>query len=89
MSRKASEPSTLRKSRVRPTRKVSGTMLMFCAHCSIVPRRPRRPLRLAWGPLLELFVSDEDRERWQQIHDVLAAELPFEVRGYSTHFSAL
>src|SRR5579859_2023664 len=40
-----------------------------------------------WGPLLELFVSDADRERWgQQIHDVLAAELPFEVRGYSTHF---
>jgi hypothetical protein len=40
-----------------------------------------------WGPLLELFVSDADRERWgQQIHEVLAAELPFEVRGYSTHF---
>ncbi len=40
-----------------------------------------------WGPLLELFVSDEDRDRWgQQIHDALAAELPFEVRGYSTHF---
>ncbi|MDQ6673071.1 MAG: DUF4037 domain-containing protein, partial [Chloroflexota bacterium] len=40
-----------------------------------------------WGPLLELFVSDADRDRWgQQIHDVLAAELPFEVRGYSTHF---
>src|SRR5258708_10041325 len=40
-----------------------------------------------WGPLLELFVSDADRERWgQQIHDVLAAELPFEVRGSSTHF---
>jgi hypothetical protein len=40
-----------------------------------------------WGPLLELFVSAEERERWgQQIHDVLAAELPFEVRGYSTHF---
>jgi hypothetical protein len=34
-----------------------------------------------------LFVSDADREHWeQQIHDVLAAELPFEVRGYSTHF---
>src|SRR5579859_604239 len=40
-----------------------------------------------WGPLLELFVSDADRERWgQQIHDVLAAELPFDVRGHSTHF---
>ncbi len=40
-----------------------------------------------WGPLLEVFVSDEDRERYrQQIHDVLAAELPFQVRGYSTHF---
>ncbi|MGI9145214.1 MAG: DUF4037 domain-containing protein [Chloroflexota bacterium] len=40
-----------------------------------------------WGPLLELFVSNDDRERSeQQIHDVLAAELPFEVRGYSTHF---
>ena len=40
-----------------------------------------------WGPLLELFVSHEDWERWrQQIHDVLAAELPFEVRGYSTNF---
>jgi hypothetical protein len=40
-----------------------------------------------WGPMLELFVSDQDRDRWgQQIHDVVAAELPFEVRGYSTHF---
>src|SRR5260221_1977250 len=41
-----------------------------------------------WGPLLELFVSDADRAaRGQQIHDVLAGELPFEVRGYSTHFT--
>src|SRR5579859_1125648 len=40
-----------------------------------------------WGPLLELFVSDADRARWgQQMHDLLAAELPFEVRGYATHF---
>src|SRR6266849_4218151 len=40
-----------------------------------------------WGPLLELFVSDADGERFgQQIHDVLAAQLPFEVRGYPTHF---
>jgi hypothetical protein len=40
-----------------------------------------------WGPLLELYVSDADCERLaQQIHDVLAAELPLEVRGYSTHF---
>jgi hypothetical protein len=40
-----------------------------------------------WGPLLELFVSGAERDRLgQQIHEVLAAELPFEVRGYSTHF---
>src|ERR1700704_5840474 len=40
-----------------------------------------------WGPLLELFVTHEGSERWrQQIHHVLAAELPFEVRGYSTNF---
>lgn len=40
-----------------------------------------------WGPLLELFVSDADRAHYgQQIHDVLASELPFEVRGYSSHF---
>jgi len=40
-----------------------------------------------WGPLLELFVSEADRQRWgPRIHAALAAELPFEVRGYSTHF---
>ena len=40
-----------------------------------------------WGPMLELFVSEQDREHWGlQIHDALAAELPFQVRGYSTHF---
>jgi hypothetical protein len=40
-----------------------------------------------WGPMLELFVSDEARERYsQQVHDVLADELPLEVLGYSTHF---
>lgn len=40
-----------------------------------------------WGPMLELFVSDEDREPYrEQIHDVLADELPFEVLGYPTHF---
>jgi hypothetical protein len=40
-----------------------------------------------WGPLLELFVSDDDSQRdGKRIHDVLADELPFEIRGYPTHF---
>jgi len=40
-----------------------------------------------WGPLLELFVSDEDSERYRdRIYDVLANELPFEIRGYPTNF---
>ena len=40
-----------------------------------------------WGPLLNLFLSEDDRTRWgKQIEQVLGDELPFEVRGYSTHF---
>jgi hypothetical protein len=40
-----------------------------------------------WGPLLEVFVTEDDRERYgERIYDVLAAELPFEILGYSTHF---
>jgi Domain of unknown function (DUF4037) len=40
-----------------------------------------------WGPLLELFVSEEDRHQYaEQIHVALANELPFEVLGYPTHF---
>src|SRR5579859_1186937 len=40
-----------------------------------------------WGPMLELFLSDEDHARFsQQIHDALAAELPFEINGRPTHF---
>ena len=40
-----------------------------------------------WGPLLDLFVSEEDHARWgQQIHQVLGDTLPFELQGFSTHF---
>ena len=40
-----------------------------------------------WGPLLELFVSDEDVDHYAEpIYTVLANELPFEVLGYPTHF---
>ncbi len=38
-----------------------------------------------WGPLLNLFLSENDNARWSdQIRQVLAAELPFEVGGFST-----
>lgn len=40
-----------------------------------------------WGPLLNLFLSEDDRAGWgKQIEQVLGDELPFEARGYSTHF---
>jgi Domain of unknown function (DUF4037) len=40
-----------------------------------------------WGPMLELFLTQDDHARLsQQIHDVLAVELPFEINGYPTHF---
>jgi len=40
-----------------------------------------------WGPLLELFLSEHDRDRLgHQIHEALSDELPFEINGYSTHF---
>ena len=40
-----------------------------------------------WGPRLELFITDEDLQRYaDRIHVVLADELPFEVLGYPTHF---
>jgi Domain of unknown function (DUF4037) len=40
-----------------------------------------------WGPMLEVFLTDEDHARFtQQIHNALAAELPFEINGHPTHF---
>jgi len=40
-----------------------------------------------WGPLLNLFLLDEDAARWaDDIRRVLADELPLEVRGFPTHF---
>jgi hypothetical protein len=40
-----------------------------------------------WGPLLNLFLSEDDLVRWgPSIDGTLAAELPFEIRGFSTHF---
>jgi hypothetical protein len=40
-----------------------------------------------WGPLLNVFLAEEDLETFRQpISEVLGEELPFEVRGYSTHF---
>jgi hypothetical protein len=44
----------------------------------------RRSTDHFWGPLLNVFLSDEDLDRWgEPIRQVLAAELPFEVRGFS------
>jgi hypothetical protein len=40
-----------------------------------------------WGPLLTLFVSEADQQRWgDQIDAVLADELPFEIRGFPVNF---
>lgn len=40
-----------------------------------------------WGPRVLLFLSDEDHTRYAAaIHEVLAAELPSELLGYSTDF---
>jgi hypothetical protein len=40
-----------------------------------------------WGPLLNVFLSEDDLVRWgPSIDETLAAELPFEIRGFSTHF---
>jgi len=40
-----------------------------------------------WGPKLDLYLTEEDEPRLgAEIGRVLAAELPREFRGYSTHF---
>ena len=40
-----------------------------------------------WGPLLNLFLSDDDLESYgEQIRHVLADKLPFEVLGFPTNF---
>jgi hypothetical protein len=40
-----------------------------------------------WGPLLHLFLRDDDYPRWaDQINSTLAAELPLEVLGFPTNF---
>jgi hypothetical protein len=39
-----------------------------------------------WGPLLNLFLSNDDLESYgEQIKQVLANELPFEVHGFPTN----
>ncbi len=41
-----------------------------------------------WGPRVLLFLNPTDYEQYRKaIHDTLANELPFEFRGYPTHFS--
>lgn len=41
-----------------------------------------------WGPRVMLFLNEPDYNHYQQaIREVLGNELPFEFRGYSTHFS--
>ncbi|MBI5668200.1 MAG: DUF4037 domain-containing protein [Chloroflexi bacterium] len=41
-----------------------------------------------WGPRLLLFLNEADYDRLRQnIHDVLAWQLPYTFRGYSTHFT--
>lgn len=41
-----------------------------------------------WGPRVILFLQEDDMTRYQAaIHAVMAQELPFEFRGYSTHFT--
>jgi hypothetical protein len=40
-----------------------------------------------WGPLLNLFLLEDDLARWgPSLDERLAAELPFEIHGFSTHF---
>jgi hypothetical protein len=40
-----------------------------------------------WGPLLHLFLSEEDySHRAEQINSTLAAELPLEILGFPTNF---
>jgi hypothetical protein len=40
-----------------------------------------------WGPLLNLFLSDDDLDSYgAQIKQLLADELPFEVHGFPTNF---
>lgn len=41
-----------------------------------------------WGPMLQVFVSDDDHARYRDaIVRVLSEELPREIHGYSTHFN--
>lgn len=40
-----------------------------------------------WGPRVMLFVREEDIVQAPAIHDMLANNLPYSFRGYSTHFS--
>ncbi len=43
-----------------------------------------------WGPLLSVFLSDDDLDRYgEQIKRVLANELPFGVHGFPTNFRPL
>ena len=41
-----------------------------------------------WGPTVYLILREEDKAKADAIHDIMAKELPLEVRGYSTHFGA-
>lgn len=39
-----------------------------------------------WGPTVYLFLRDSDMAHADRIRDIMATELPSEIRGYSTHF---
>src|SRR5262245_31492410 len=41
-----------------------------------------------WGPRVMLFLDEEDHQRYADaIQQILARDLPYEFRGYSTNFS--
>ncbi len=41
-----------------------------------------------WGPRLQLFLSDDDYRTYKDdIKAILSKELPYSIRGYSTHWS--
>jgi hypothetical protein len=40
-----------------------------------------------WGPILSIFVSEDDVAHRPEILETLRHSLPYEIHGYSTHFS--
>jgi hypothetical protein len=39
-----------------------------------------------WGPTVHLILREEDNHKAEDIREILATQLPLEIRGYSTHF---